>query len=104
MGLDEVILRLISWELLGDREVCPKKVLREMSLSDLTSLENQIRADWESFLTPQMIKLEKRFRLGLLREDWILEEIGKNALLRYSPLRPGRAPVMLDLVSIGELG
>lgn len=104
MELDEVVLRLISWELLGDRKVCPKTFLREMSLSVLTDLESRLRSDWRDFLSPQMVRLEMRYRHGLLREDWTLEEIGSNAVLRYSPLMHGQVQTMLDIISIGELG
>lgn len=89
----DLISRLIMWEMLGQEDVDPKVLLRQMSLADLSILAENL-SDEDAFAmgsaSARLVLLEMHYRMGRLADDWDLQRDGKELTLVIKPLAPVR--------------
>jgi hypothetical protein len=65
---EEILVRLVEWEMFGREDVEPKMLLEDLSLTDLATVSDNLSRlpDAGSFVTPQMVSMELMFRRKLI--------------------------------------
>lgn len=91
----ELFTQLVEWEMLGRDDVCPKALLRGVSLADLSIASRGLdeRGGLGQFVTAQMVEMELLYRTGKI-QDWDYKREDDNVTLS---LRPLKAPDFMEL-------
>jgi len=82
--------KIIEWELVGaDEPIDPHRIVRDLSDSDLESLWENIKdvaPEMKVLVSYQVVELERIYRQGLMRGDWLCIQEGARVRLSYYPL------------------
>jgi hypothetical protein len=79
----EVFTQLVAWELLGRKDLCPKTLLRQVPLADLTIAKKNIEdsGTMGSFTCLRMVQFEIEYKTGNLADwDYELSDAGETKL------------------------
>jgi hypothetical protein len=85
---EELLARLVAWEMLGAEEQDPKVLLRQLSLSDLSLVQANINdcPETKEFVSVQMVELELLYRRGFLVEDWTYQREHECVRISFTAL------------------
>jgi hypothetical protein len=75
---------LVTWELLGDADIDPKTVLRQVPLSDLSVVRSRKLPEC---VCTTLIDLEWQYRVGQVR-DWTCTRCGDKVKITYDVVSP----------------
>jgi hypothetical protein len=80
-----LLMQLVAWEMLGQEDVNPKVLLRQVSLADLSAVQRNINArpETKEFVAVQMVELELLYRRGFLTEDWNYTRSDECVMIKF---------------------
>lgn len=92
---EEVLVRLVEWEMFGRDDVEPKLLLKTLSLADLVAVSQNLdkMPDAGHFVTPQMVSMELLLRRDLI-VSWDYVRDGDHVQIS---LQPKLAPTYIPL-------
>lgn len=88
---EDVLMQLIAWEMFGRDDLDPKRLLRQLSLADLSLVQcniNESAREVKKFVSVQMVELELLYRRGFLVGDWTFERMDECVSLTFDPGMP----------------
>ena len=92
-GAEDLLAKLVAWELLGRDDFDPKDLLRKVPLPDLILVQTNINDqsdEVKEFVCVRMLEAELLFRSGFLTTDWSFYRCGTCVNICYDT--KGRTP------------
>jgi hypothetical protein len=98
---EELLVQLVAWEMLGAEEIDPKRLLRQLSLTDLSLVQANIndRPETKEFVSAQMVEIEMLYRRGFLVEDWSYTRRHECVRIEFQTVASPRHPVLRDMTA-----